>query len=56
MFIQTFPRLKEYEPQLRAALRLSLEHAAQELYRRGHCIHILSHAAAPLKLPYRILS
>jgi hypothetical protein len=38
-------------------LQLSLEHAAQERagklteepYRRGHRIHILSHAAAPLK-------
>ncbi len=57
LFIQTFPRFKEYEPQLRAALQLSLEHAAQERagklteepYRRGHRIHILSHAAAPLR-------
>jgi AcrR family transcriptional regulator len=57
LFIQTFPRFKEYEPQLRAALQLSLEHAAQERagklteepYRRGHRIHILSQAAAPLK-------
>jgi AcrR family transcriptional regulator len=57
LFAQTFPRLKEYEPQLRAALLLSLEHAAQERtgtlaeepYRRGHRIKILSHAAAPLK-------
>jgi AcrR family transcriptional regulator len=57
LFIQTFPRLKEYEPQLRAALQLSLEHAAQgragklteEPYRRGHRVQILQHAAAPLK-------
>jgi AcrR family transcriptional regulator len=57
LFIQTFPRFKEYEPQLRAALQLSLEHAAQERagklteepYRRGHRIAILSHAAGPLK-------
>jgi hypothetical protein len=28
--MQTFPRFKEYEPQLRAALQLSPEHAAQE--------------------------
>jgi AcrR family transcriptional regulator len=57
LFAQTFPRFKEYEPQLRAALLLSLEHAAQERagtlaedpYRRGHRIKILSHAAAPLK-------
>ena len=53
----TFPRFKEYEPQLRAALLLSLEHGAQERagtlaeepYRRGHRVKILSHAAAPLK-------
>jgi AcrR family transcriptional regulator len=57
LFDQTFPRLTEYEPQLRAALLLSLEHSAQERagtlaeepYRRGHRIKILSHAAAPLK-------
>lgn len=57
LFDQTFPRFKEYEPQLRAALLLSLEHAAQERagklaeepYRRGHRRKILSHAAAPLK-------
>jgi hypothetical protein len=57
LFAQTFPRFKEYEPQLRAALLLSLEHAAQERvgtldeepYRRGHRIKILSHAAAPLR-------
>ncbi len=57
LFAQTFPRLKEYEPQLRAALLLSLEHSTQERtgklaeepYRRGHRRKILSHAAAPLK-------
>jgi AcrR family transcriptional regulator len=57
LFAQTFPRFKEYEPQLRAALLLSLEHGAQERagtlaeepYRRGHRVKILSHAAAPLK-------
>jgi len=57
LFAQTFPRFKEYEPQLRAALLLSLEHGAQERagtlaeepYRRGHRIKILSHAAQPLK-------
>ncbi len=57
LFVQTFPRFKEYEPQLRAALQLSLEHTAQERagtlaeepYRRGHRIKILSHAAGPLK-------
>ncbi len=57
LFAQTFPRFKEYEPQLRAALQLSLEHAAlgragklmEEPYRRGHRMKILSHAANPLK-------
>lgn len=57
LFIQTFPRFKEFEPQLRAALQLSLEHAAleragkltEEPYRRGHRVKILSHAARPLK-------
>ena len=57
LFLQTFPRFKEYEPQLRAALLLSLEHSiqeragtlAEEPYRRGHRIKILSHAAGPLK-------
>jgi AcrR family transcriptional regulator len=57
LFVHTFPRFKEYEPELRAALQLSLEHAmqeragtlAEEPYRRGHRIRILSHAAAPLK-------
>ncbi len=57
LFIRTFPRFKEFEPQLRAALQLSLEHAAlgragklmEEPYRRGHRMKILSHAASPLK-------
>jgi AcrR family transcriptional regulator len=57
LFIQTFPRFKEFEPQLRAALQLSLEDEAlgragrltEEPYRRGHRIKILTHAAAPLK-------
>lgn len=57
LFAQTFPRFKEYEPQLRAALLLSLEHQSQERagtlaeepYRRGHRIQILSHACTPLK-------
>jgi AcrR family transcriptional regulator len=57
LFIQTFPRFTEYEPQLRAALQLSLSDAAleragkltEEPYRRGHRIEILSHAAMPLR-------
>ena len=57
LFVETFPRLTENEPQLRAALQLSLEDTARERagtlkeepYRRGHRREILSHAATPLK-------
>jgi AcrR family transcriptional regulator len=57
LFLQTFPRFKEFEPQLRAALQLSLSDMAleragkltEEPYHRGHRIDILSHAAMPLK-------
>ena len=56
LFRQTFPRFKEFEPQMRAALQLSLEHWAleraglleEETYRRGHRVRILDHAIAPL--------
>ena len=56
LFQQTFPRFKEFEPQLRAAAQLSLEQWAleraglleEEPYRRGHRIRILEHAIAPL--------
>ena len=56
LFAQTFPRFKEFEPQMRAALQLSLEQWAQqragaldeELYRRGHRVRILNRAIAPL--------
>jgi AcrR family transcriptional regulator len=56
LFEQTFPRFKEFEPQLRAAAQLSLEQWAleraglleEEPYRRGHRIRILEHALAPL--------
>jgi AcrR family transcriptional regulator len=61
LFVQTFPRFKEFEPQMRAALQLALEHWAleraglleEETYRRGHRVRILEHAIAPLsaKLP-----
>ena len=59
LFTQTFPRFKEFEPQLRAAAQLSLEQWAleraglleEEPYRRGHRIRILEHAIAPLPLP-----
>ena len=58
LFTQTFPRFKEFEPQLRAAAQLSLEQWAleraglleEEPYRRGHRIRILEHAIAPLLL------
>jgi len=57
LFLQTFPRFTEYEPQLRAALQVSLSDMAleragrltEEPYRRGHRIDILSNAAMPLK-------
>jgi AcrR family transcriptional regulator len=56
LFLETFPRFKEFEPQLRAAAQLSLEHWAleraglltEEPYRRGHRVYILEHAIAPL--------
>jgi AcrR family transcriptional regulator len=56
LFKQTFPRFKEFEPQLRAAAQLALEQWAleraglleEEPYRRGHRVHILEHAIAPL--------
>jgi AcrR family transcriptional regulator len=56
LFLQTFPRFKEFEPQLRAALQLSLEQGAlaraglleEEPYRRGHRVAILRHAIEPL--------
>lgn len=56
LFTKTFPRFKEFEPQLRAAVQLSLEQWAleraglleEEPYRRGHRVAILEHAIAPL--------
>jgi AcrR family transcriptional regulator len=56
LFRKTFPRFKEFEPQLRAAAQLALEQWAleraglleEEPYRRGHRIAILEHAIAPL--------
>jgi len=56
LFLRTFPRFTEFEPQLRAAAQLSLEQWAlersglleEEPYRRGHRIGILEHAIAPL--------
>ncbi len=57
LFEQTFPRFREFEPQMRAAVQLSLEQWAlaraglldEEPYRRGHRVRILEHAIAPLK-------
>ena len=57
LFNQTFPRFKEFEPQMRAALQLSLEHWALERaacsrsrYRRGfRTRHAAPRAAAPLR-------
>jgi len=61
LFEQTFPRFKEFEPQMRAAAQLALEQWAleraglleEEPYRRGHRVRILEHALAPIapKLP-----
>lgn len=57
LFVQTFPRFKEFEAQLRAALQLALEHTAlekagqlqEEPFRRGHRRTILARAADPLR-------
>jgi AcrR family transcriptional regulator len=57
LFNRTFPRFKEFEPQLRAALQLALEHTAlekagqlqEEPFRRGHRRAILARAAEPLR-------
>lgn len=57
LFDHTFPRFKEYETEMRAALQLALEHRARERaglldeepYRRGHRVKILSQALAPFE-------
>ena len=57
LFDQTFPRFKVFEPQLRAAMQLALEHwameraavLAEEPFRRGHRTQILQRAAHPLR-------
>ena len=64
LFVKTFPRFKEFEPQLRAAAQLTLEQWAleraglleEEPYRRGHRVRILEHAIAPLapQLPAKL--
>ena len=66
LFSQTFPRFKEFEPQMRAAVQLSLEHWAlqragllkEEPYQRGHRVRLLEHALAPLAaaLPAAVLA
>ena len=56
LFGQTFPRFKEFEPQMRAAAQLSLEQWAleraglleEEPYRRGHRVRLLEQALEPL--------
>jgi AcrR family transcriptional regulator len=57
LFDQTFPLFKEFEPHMRAALQLSLEHESlarmglleEAPYRRGHRRTMLHRAAAPLR-------
>ncbi|MGE0312376.1 MAG: TetR/AcrR family transcriptional regulator [Lautropia sp.] len=57
LFDQTFPRFREYEPHLRAALQLAIEHEAleraglleEEPFRRGHRVAILRRTAGPLR-------
>ena len=57
LFETTFTRFREFEPQMRAALQLSLEHEALEKagrlaekpYRRGYRVAILRKTFAPLK-------
>ncbi len=56
LFRRTFPRFKEFEPQMRAAAQLALEQWAlaraglldEEPYRRGYRIAILDHALEPM--------
>jgi AcrR family transcriptional regulator len=57
LFERTFPLFKEFEPQMRAALQLSLEHWAleragvlgEEAFRRGNRKQILARNAQPLR-------
>jgi AcrR family transcriptional regulator len=56
LFDKTFPLFRRFEPHMRAALQLALEHESlermglleEEPYRRGHRRYILHRAAAPL--------
>jgi AcrR family transcriptional regulator len=66
LFNRTFPRFKEFEPQLRAAAQMSLEQWALERaglldeppYRRGHRVRILERALAPFvsRMPAPLLA
>ena len=57
LFDKTYPRFKEFEPQMRVALQLALEHEALDRagllkeapYRRGFRRAILENAARPLE-------
>jgi AcrR family transcriptional regulator len=57
LFAKTYPRFAEFEPQMRAALQLALEHESleragvleEEPFRRGHRRYLLNRAAVPLK-------
>ena len=57
LFEKTYPRFTEYEPHMRAALQLALEHQSlertglleEEPFRRGHRRYLLHRAAGPLK-------
>jgi AcrR family transcriptional regulator len=57
LFEKTYPRFTEYEPHMRAALQLALEHGSleraglleEEPFRRGHRRYLLHRAAAPLR-------
>jgi AcrR family transcriptional regulator len=57
LFDKTFPLFRQFEPHMRAALQLSLEHESlermglleEEPYRRGHRRYMLHRAAAPLR-------
>jgi AcrR family transcriptional regulator len=56
VFEKTFPRFQAFEPQMRAAVQLSLEQWAQiragtleeEPYKRGHRVRILGNAITPM--------
>ena len=57
LFDQTFPRFRQFEPQMRAAIQLSLEQWGlqraglldEEAYHRGHRRKLLGHALQPLE-------